>query len=369
MNRKQVAILDVGSSEIRAIVGEKGVNNTFVIKGKNSYSYEGFADGEFLDIDSLKQALLSAGDYLKRVSRGDVSTVYIGVPGDFTQVLVKGSQISFAKNKKITEQDVDALYDAAFVGNSAKYTLINRSAVVFELNDFRRLANPVGVQSEILKGKLSFILCSNYFIDAVKPALKTVGFDNVEFVSSSLAEVMYLFDSEVRDRIAILVDVGYISTTFSVVQGDGIVYQRSFNYGGGYITAALCERFDMDFNDAEIVKRKMNLSRTTSGSALDVLDGENGRYYNIEELKNLILLSLDNFCEEVSTCFENVGFTIPEYVPLKITGGGISFIRGAKEYIAARLGIAVETVAPAVPLMDNPLESSCLSLLDIALQQ
>lgn len=369
MHKKQVAILDIGSSEIRAVVGERGVNNTFIIKGKTSYPYDGFASGEFLDLNGLKKALLSAGDYLKNVARGDVNLVYVGVPGDFTEVLVRGSQISFPKNKKITEQDVNMLYDAAFVINSAKSTLINRSAVAYELNDFRRMANPIGVQSEVLKGKLSFVLCSNYFIECVKPALRTAGFNNVEFVSTALAQAMYLFDAEARDRISVLIDVGYITTTFSVVQGDGIVYQRSFNYGGGYITASLCERFDMDFSDAEVVKRKMNLSRASIGSALDVLDGENGRYYNMDELKNVILSSLDNFCEEVSLSLENVGFVIPEYVPLKITGGGIAFIRGAKEYIASRLGVAVETIAPAVPLMDNPLESSCLSLLDIALEQ
>lgn len=369
MYKKQVAIIDVGSSEIRAVVGERGVNNTFIIKGKSSFSYEGFADGMFFDINGLKQALLSAGDYLKRVSRGDVNTVYVGVPGEFTQVLVRGSQISFAKAKKITEQDVDMLYDAAFVINSSKATLINRSAIVYELNDFRRLANPVGVQSEVLKGKLSFVLCDNYFIECVKPALSTVGFSNVEFVSVALAEAMYLFDAESRDRISILADVGYISTTFTVVQGDGIVYQRSFNYGGGFITAAISERYDIDFSDAEVIKKKINLSRQSTGSALEVLDGENGRYYNIDELKGLVSGSLDAFCEEISTCMEQVSFVIPEYVPLKITGGGIAFIRGAKEYIASRMGMSVESISPAVPLMDSPLESSVLSLLNIALEQ
>ena len=369
MSKKQVAILDIGSSEIRALVGENGVNNTFVIKGRTSVAYDGFSEGAFFDIPKLKSILLSCGDYLKNVARKDIDTVYVGVPSAFTHVIVKGSQISFPNNKKITEEDVDKLYDSAFVMNSSKLTLINRSAIIYELNDFRRLANPVGVQSEVLKGKLSFVLCENYFIENVKPALKTVGFENVEFISSSLAQSMYLLDAESRDRISILADVGYITTTVSVVQGDGIVYERTFEFGGGYLTAALTENFDMEFNDAEVLKRKINLSRITTGSALEVIDGENGRYYNIDEINKIIRNSLDYFCEEVFETLEKVGFVIPEYVPLKITGGGISFIRGAKEHISSRLGMVVETVAPDLPLMDSPLESSVLSLLDISLQQ
>lgn len=369
MHKKQVAIIDVGSSEIRAVVAESGVNNTFIIKGRTSFPYDGFANKTFFDVETLKSVLLSVGDYLKGVARSDVDTVYIGVPGEFTQVIVKDSQISFEKSKKITDEDVDKLYDGAFVSPSAKTTLINRSAVVYELGDFRRLANPIGAQSEILKGKLSFIVCDNYFIDCFKSALKTCGFKNVEFVSTALAETMYLFDAETRDRIAILADVGYISTTLSVVQGDGIVYQHAFNYGGGYITAAISQHFDIDFEDAEILKKRINLSRITDGNPLEILDGEKGRYYSISELKGIVSMCIDNFCEEISGALDNVGFNIPEYVPLKITGGGIAFIRGAKSHVATRLGMSVETIAPAIPLMDSPLESSVLSLLDIALQQ
>ncbi len=369
MHKKQVAIIDIGSSEIRALVGEKGVNNTFIIKGKTAFSYEGFAEGVFFDVNALRNILLSCGDYLKKVARGDVSTVYVGVPGAFTEVVVKSSQISFAKEKKITSIDVDNLFDAAFVGNSSKKTLINRSAIMYELNDMRRMANPIGVQSEILKGKLSFILCDNYFMECVKPALNTAGFTSIEFVSTALAEAMFLFDTESRDRISILVDVGYISTTFSLIQGDGIVYQRSFDYGGGYITASILERFNMEFEHAETVKRKTNLSHITTGSAFEVIDGENGHYYNTEEVKKTICASLDGFCDEISICMEQIPFIVPEYVSIKITGGGLAFIRGAKEYIASRMSLPFEVIAPQVPLMDNPLESSTLSLLSIALEQ
>lgn len=369
MHKKQVAVIDIGSSEIRALVGEKGVNNTFIIKGKTSFPYDGFQDGEFFDLNNLKSILLSCGDYLKKVSRGDVGTVYVGVPGAFTEVMVKSSQISFPKEKKITEEDVSNLFDAAFIVNSSKKTLINRSAIMYELNDFRRMANPIGIQSEILKGKLSFVLCDNYFIECVKPALNATGFVDVEFVSTALAEAMFLFDTESRDRISILVDVGYITTTFSVIQGDGIVYQRSFDYGGGYITAAILERFNMEFEDAEVVKRKMNLSHISTGSAFEVVDGENGHYYNTEEIKKVISDSLDNFCDEIAICMERVPFVIPEYVAIKITGGGLAFIRGAKEYVASRMNVAFDVIAPQVPLMDSPLESSSLSLLNIALEQ
>ena len=367
MQKKQVAVLDFGSSQITAVVAERGINKTFIIKGRYSFDYDGYADGEFFNTDKLSKVLKESVWALKRTLHGKIDTVYVGVPGQFTKVLVKESQISFENKKKISEEDIDALFDAAFVLPSSKYTLINRSAIVYELDDCRRLANPYGVSSEILKGKLSFVLCSNYFIETVTPVLKNAGVENVECISTPLAEAMYLVDAESRDRIAIVVDVGYIASTFSIVQGDGILYQRSFSYGGGYISGAISDKYLLDFSVAENLKRKVNLSSELEEN--EVIEGDNGNYYSVSELKAIILNSLDNLCEEISNSLDGSGYNLPDYVPLFITGGGITYLRGAKEHVSDRLNMTVRVLSPKVPMMNKPSESSLLSLLNLGLEQ
>jgi actin-like ATPase involved in cell morphogenesis len=87
------------------------------------------------------------------------------------------------------------------------------------------------------------------------------------------------------------------------------------------------------------------------------------------KIKNVIKDSLDQLCEYVSDALDNSGYVLPDYVTLMVTGGGISYLRGAKEHVSGRLNMAVEIIAPKVPLMDKPTESSILSLLDLALEQ
>ena len=48
MGRKSVAVLDVRSSEISIVVGERGVNNTFVFKASKTEPYDGYDDTAFL---------------------------------------------------------------------------------------------------------------------------------------------------------------------------------------------------------------------------------------------------------------------------------------------------------------------------------
>lgn len=364
MQKRHVAVLDVGSSAITAAVGERGINKTFIIKARKEFLYDGFTGVEFLDVEGLKRAINSACAYISgSVSGADY--IYVGVPSAFTRTEVKESQISFARKKRILDEDVDALFDAAFLVSSAKNTLINRSAVAYELGDGRRLANPVGECSEILKGKLSFITCSNYFTGIFRSALRAAGFKNVEFVSQSLAEAMYLLDAESRDRIAIILDVGYITTTFSLIQGDGIIFQKTFDYGGGYLTAALTGRFSVDFDEAEAIKRRINLSRISAGESEIIAVGKGN--YDAESARSVIRASLDVLCEEIAECMENSGYVIPDYVPITLTGGGILYIRGAKEHVSSRLGMVVEEVSPKIPLGFKPNEASLYSLLDLTL--
>ena len=366
MQKKKSAIIDVGSSKITVAIGERGVNRTFLIKARKDIEYDGYQENVFLSIESLNRALYTAREFIF-ASQKDIDTVYVGVPGAFTEVVVKDSQISFTKKKKITEEDVDLLFDAAFVLPSSKYTLINRSAIVYELDDYRRLSNPVGNQSVILKGKLSFVLCANYFIENVKPVL--LGNDNliVEFVSSSLAEAMFLLEAETRDKTAMILDVGYISTCYTLIQGDGILYQNTFDYGGGYITALLADRFEIDFELAEKLKRKINLTKTETG-AFSLIELE-GKYFPEEEIISLVKNSLDMLCEKIAESIDLSGYAIPEYVPLTITGGGIAYLRGAKEHVSSRVGVITEVIAPDVPMMNKPIESSVLSLLDLIFEQ
>lgn len=367
--KMQVAIIDIGSSKIEAVVGERGVNHTFIIKGEQAFNYEGFCVGEIFDLNGFKSAIENASKFIKKTIKSGVNqTVYVGVPTAFTKVVVRDSQISFPKKKKITEQDIDKLFDAAFVPQSNRECMINRSAIVFELDDYRRLANPLGNSSEILKGKLSFVLCDNKIIDIIRTAIKIGSGFNAEFVPTSLAEAMYLVGAETRDRIAEILDVGHITTTFSIIQGDGILFEKAIDFGGGFITGALSQELDVSFEEAENLKKRINLSKLTESSA-DFIDGENGQYYNIEQIKKIIKESIDGLCEQIALAIDESGYAIPEYVKLMITGGGLVTIRGAKEHLSDRLGMIVEVLSPKVPLMESPLKSSTLSLLDIGLSQ
>ena len=369
MQKNTVTVIDIGSSGITAASVERGLNDTFVIKGFSRQYYAGFSEGEFFDRTELEGVLRTCLKQVRYGNKDIAETVYVGVPGEFTTVILKEHQIAFNKSRKITEAELNELYDTGYTLKSQKYCIINRSGVAFALDDMRRTADPVGENTKLLRGTLSYVLCDKYFTDTISSFLKKCGVAKVEFVSGPLAEALYLFAPETRDRTAVLADIGYITTSLSVVQGDAIIYQKGFPYGGGYITAMFTEFFKINPDIAEKLKRKVNLSLSAADEIYKIVDGDEEYTFPAEKVNEIVFASLDELCENIEYCLTDSRFVIPEYVPLSITGGGISFIRGAKEHISKRLNLVVETLAPRLPNMNKPTDSSLAALMRLALNQ
>ena len=175
MQKNTAIILDIGSSKITVLAGERGVNNTFLIKGFAEKEYSGYDDGVFFDVSELQKAIQFAFNKVKETLDFSIKTVYVGVPGEFTSVIIKEHQIAYKKAKRINERDLEELFDSGFNIKSSKYTLINRSGVYFLLDDMRRIADPVGETTKVLRGRLSYIVCKNAFINQITPCLQSCG--------------------------------------------------------------------------------------------------------------------------------------------------------------------------------------------------
>ncbi|MDE6001624.1 MAG: hypothetical protein K2G96_04835, partial [Clostridia bacterium] len=108
MRKKSVAVLDIRSSEITAVVGERGVNNTFIIKSKYSCDYDGYAEGEFLDADSFVDAVR---DVVKctLTALGGIKSFFVGVPGEFLNVVNFEKVSSIPTAKKHSRADCEDL--------------------------------------------------------------------------------------------------------------------------------------------------------------------------------------------------------------------------------------------------------------------
>lgn len=365
-----VIVIDVGSSKIIAVSGERGVNGTFAIDAFSELRYEGFSEGKFFDEGELKQTIINVLTAVCDSSRYKASEIFVGVPGSFIRIENRKFRLSFGRKKKITAKDKEDLLEAGKRKiEVAGYEAAHASGVYYSLDDNRKVADPVGCVSSSLGGLITYQLCENYFSELVRTVVAKVSKASVRFVYDGYAEGRFLLGDDAVDAVKVIVDVGYITTNSTIFVGDGVIAKDSLDCGGGYITAALVEKYGLSPGAAERLKREISLGYVRGGQSKYVVEDDGDvKSYPVEEINETVKGVLDEIAGNVDEFLEensgkvNVG-------EIYLTGGGISYMRGAKEHLAGRFGQAVDVLVPAVPQYNKPVYASAISLLDFALAE
>ncbi|MEG1791356.1 MAG: cell division FtsA domain-containing protein [Clostridia bacterium] len=363
-----VAILDIGSKKVIVLIGEKTAKGIFNIKGVGSCGYSGFVGGEWFNVSDLKTAVAKSVNMAEADAGTKIKKLYIGVPSEFSALVCKEVILSRARASRIGDDDISALYEQGDTyANHAKYSTINYSAIYYTLDDStRRYVEPRGLSAYKLTGLLSYILCERSFTALFEEIAHELKFKEIEYISAIWAETMSLFDETTRNKPTLLADIGYITSSIAVVRGDGLLHLASFSLGGGHIESDIAMMFEVPFKIAQEVKSKIDISLNYAEDAFYEA-GEGGKYHLCaNDINEVTKARLDTIVGFIQEGILQSGVDCPPYTTVYLTGGGVTQVRGAKEYMAAKLGKQIEIVFPSVPMFNKPQFSSSIGLLDIA---
>lgn len=374
MKNECVAILDIRSNEISFLLGSKGVNDTFVFSGMHSEKYEGYRVDGFFDENSFRRAVMRAVGSVQQNYEGTIGKIFVGIPSPFVTVVTKGHAVSYHSKRKISDVDVDALFDSGLNDLLWQGRCIRRSAMYFTLGDNRKYFSAQdikGVPTTMLKGALCYYFVSEDFYNSILSLLGSMGFSDVEFIPSTLAQASYLLPQKKRDGYAFLLDVGFVTSSISVVYGNGIVREETFNYGIASVLVALMEEFGIEFYEAEELLSLANVSGGVVPAGMEYRTNGGENSFSAQAVNEIIKCELDRLCISVDEFlrkdFKDKTPMMTSFNPISITGEGISYIKGASEYIAKPLNWMTEVVYPDLPYYDKPIWSSRITLLSMAL--
>ena len=351
------------------MIGESGVNNTFNIRGTGEVEYAGFVNGEFVEPEKLYEAMASCIVKAETNSGLKITKLHIGVPAEFSYVANKNTSLAFNRRTRVGQEQICKLFDLASKEiKDDSSVIISRSPIYFLLDDNRKVIDPKGAVTTRLSGSVCFVLADNKFIEKIDSIVKTMGLCEVEYVSSALAESLYLIEPEKRDNGAILIDVGYLTTSVCYVKGDGLLDMGKFSLGGGHITADLCQVLQISFKEAENLKRKVVLSLLADDNDFyEISSGGTITPVSAKLTNEIVASRLDMIISLINRCL--IKMRGNNYVPVFITGGGICLLKGGKDYVSKGIGENVEVLTSNVPQLNRPNYSSILGLLDIALKE
>lgn len=367
MPKNEQAILDFGSQKLSLLVGNRDVNNSLNVRCIYEEKYEGFLDGEFLEPKNLVKNILNALQGAEKVIGREIKSLTIGVPTEFCYSTCVTTSTSFDKQRKINFNDIKNIFDKAAI-QSKTHTIINKSAVYYILGENNKVQNPISQVANKITAYLSLILCDNSFISTVSKAMIRVGIDDFTFTSSALCQAQYLFSIEERDKYVLFVDCGYITTTVALVRGDGLLNMSSFSLGGGHIIADLSQCLKLPFNVSEQLFKKVVLCiEPEENDTYDIIYNKEVHRISINVANAIVESRIENIAKAIQKCLSSWEFNFPDFICVNLTGGGISFTRGGAELLSKYLDKNVKIVELPYSQLTRTNYSSCLAVLNYAL--
>ncbi len=362
---KDIAVLDVTSRLISAIVGVKKAQSVFGIKAVVEREHSGYEQGEWFDADDTRSVAISVLKEAMRNAESHTKRIFIGVPAEFTAVVKKDVAITLDRERRIIDADIDFLLKKGDTFDESKFALINSSPISFSVNTSDKLYRDVrGLVASKVTGTVSYILCEKSFTRFFDEIVASLGFKDVKYISTAWAEGITMFEKEERDDPYILVDIGYISSSVIIGRGEGVELMRSFSLGGGHISADMCEAMEVSFELAEQARELVDLNLNYREGAVLVADAD--QTICGADACEVVREKLDLFAEIIYDIIEQSKVKLSAYAPVFLTGEGIASIRGVKKYLSSTIGMNVEIVMPKLPGYAKPCNSSKISLLVVA---
>ncbi len=110
-----IVSLDIGTSKVRAIIGEV-VNGAINIIGVGSADSQGIRKGAIVDIDQTVQSIRSAVDHAERMVGIQISDVYVGISGNHIALQSSHGVVAVSnEDREIGDEDIERVIQAAKV--------------------------------------------------------------------------------------------------------------------------------------------------------------------------------------------------------------------------------------------------------------
>lgn len=371
MLKNYKTILNIDSRKLTLLRGKRGVNNSYVVNFLASKNYDGYADGEFLNLESLEDDVKKVLVQSSLNNKNLIKELSIGFPAEFAFVTSNETVKHFKTKVKITDELLQDIAESAIEQNFEDKILISCKPIWVKLDDERLLYSWKNKKSSKISALFSYVYVDKKFVEIFNEILSKIGVSSVEYVCIEDAESRYLLAEKDLTRKSVILDIGYISSSVSLACGNGIYDLKAFSYGGAHISADLSECLNITFEQGEALKQEIVLSINSK---------KQEDYYEVD-VKNKIMpvpidfaneiacARLDMMCTIIKKCISSFGIDNSQYVQVYLTGEGISYIKGARDYIAKSLGRNVELLFPYAPAYSKPHFSSAISVLDYVLNK
>ncbi|MFP4362302.1 MAG: cell division protein FtsA [Spirochaetia bacterium] len=273
--------LDIGTTKVCAIIGEKNEMGHIDIIGVGESPSKGLRQGVVINIEATQQSVKEAVEAAEMMSGREVQGVFTGIAGGHIEgINSRGVVAVTGRDREIAKEDVHRVIEAA----KAIVIPMDREVLhvipqEFIVDDQGGIRNPLDMIGVRLEAEVHIITGSVTSAQNLVKCVNRSGFRVNDIILESLASARAVFSHDEKELGALLIDLGG-GTTDVLVYLEGAPYHTSvISLGGNQVTNDLSILLKTPMESAEKIKRNSgacHLSVVTNDEEV-IIPGVGGR--------------------------------------------------------------------------------------------
>ena len=358
--------IDIGSSSVKTIVGEKFHNGINVIGTGQTYT-SGIKNGLIDDFDIARQAIKDTIKKASIASGVDIKDVFLKLPIIGTEVYDESNEIEFYEDTEIDGTHIESVLEGIRDKNDVPETeVIKVFPIRFVVDKDNEVSDPKElIARNSLKVDAGVIAIQKSILINMIKCVEACGVDVLDVYSDAYNYGFILTPTE-KELGACVIDIGEDLTQVAFYERGELVDAESIEMAGRDITDDIAQGLNTTYDTAEKVKHQYGHAFYDSASDQDVfsvdqVDSDEHVQYTQKDLSDFIEQRVEDIFFEVFDVLQELGLT-------KVNGGfvvtgGSANLLGVKELLQDMVSEKVRIHTPSQMGIRKPEFSSAISTI------
>lgn len=265
LDNKIVAGLDIGTTKVCAIIGERTPDEEIEIIGVGETESDGLRQGVVTNVEDTVGSISEALEEAQMMAGVNIRGVFVGLAGGHIQSLNSKGVIAVSNgSREITPRDVERVIDAATaVSIPPDRELIHILPQEFFVDGQDGINDPVGMTGVRLEAEVHAVTAAVTSAQNIVKSIHKAGYDVEDIVLEPLASSYSVLDSDEKELGVSLVDIGGGTSDIAIFSRGAIYDTEVISIGGEHVTQDVMKGLCTSAGDAESVKINHGCAKST----------------------------------------------------------------------------------------------------------
>jgi len=369
--------LDIGTTKICCIIGEKTPEGGIDIIGLGQYQSRGLRKGVVVNIDSTVESIKSAVEEAEMMAGFEIESAFVGIAGGHINSLNSHGIIA-VKGKEVIEKDVERVIEAAkAIAIPLDREVIHVLPQEYVVDNQDGIKDPRGMAGVRLEAKVHIVTAAVTSAQNIVKCVNKAGLDVQDIVLEQLASSESVLSADEKELGVAMIDIGGGTSDMAIFYQGAIKHTSVLTIAGSQMTNDIAIGLRTPNNEAESIKHSYGCAFSPLVGADETIEvssvgGREPKTVSRQILSEIIEARSKEMFDMLDLELTNSGYRDIITSGIVLTGGasameGIADLAESVFQCPVRVGTPIG-LGGLIDVVNNPMYATCTGLIQYGMR-